>query len=126
MKLRVVVSHPLIGERVGVYESATTAERIDHLLKHAWRDLGAFVVTGEKCQTFTVTIHAEDCAEAIEAERLAMNAYVTHLDHCEAGCRPEAARSSAVGFAPGTGAGCVLGKQLAEGWQRAQSERRHK
>jgi hypothetical protein len=66
VKLRVLVSGPLIGDRSWVADLDASAgtrsvERIDHLLKHAWRDLGAFVVADRKCQTFTVTIHAEDC-----------------------------------------------------------------
>lgn len=61
---------------------------------------------------------------AAEYERLAMTAYIGHLDHCRGGCRPLPERRWHEGFIPGTGTGCTLGLQLAAAWERAQEARR--
>jgi hypothetical protein len=64
---------------------------------------------------------------AAELERLAATAYIGHLDHCQAGCRPEVNRGIGgyrEAFIPGTGNGCPHGLQLARAWQRAQDLRR--
>jgi len=53
-----------------------------------------------------------------------MTAYLGHLDHCGAGCRPAIEPRRNGSFVPGTGNGCPIGLRLADAWQRVQDARR--
>lgn len=60
--------------------------------------------------------------ERRDRELAGMSAYISHIDNCDAGCRPLREKSYTVGFIPGTGQGCIVGKRLAVIWENSQQK----